>query len=346
MFEIESSNPATVLHVVICTYNRSELLRLALDALSAQTTIGDGRWAVLVVDNNCTDDTQDVVNGFKSHIPGLEIVVEPKQGLTQARRRGFLGTTAPWVAFVDDDCIVASDWVEHALEFVLRRPEASGFNGRNTLDFETGEALPWITPQMFAAKDPGGDEERPHPGNLHGAGLVLRRDAVEASGWLENATAADRTGQSLVSGGDSELSVRVRSAGGPAWFVPQCRLTHRVDEMRLKFWYLMRLNFRLAESGPLTVAMGSENTAAWHQYHRKMLSQGWDRHAARLFRLKPALRTKGPIAGSVTAESGYRGKILAACRGIGVVVGYIKLSVNRRRLSAAIGLASVRSPLA
>jgi len=57
------------LHVVVCTYNRAHLIESTLDSLAEQTAVHDGRWSVLVVDNNCTDNTVAVVERYRDRLP-------------------------------------------------------------------------------------------------------------------------------------------------------------------------------------------------------------------------------------------------------------------------------------
>src|SRR5689334_3328779 len=94
--------------LIICTYNNSVLLDRTLGAIANLHVRSDVTWKVLVVDNNCTDDTQAVVGEHirSGKIPHLAIVSEPRQGLTQARRRGVQHTAGDWIAFVDDDCLL------------------------------------------------------------------------------------------------------------------------------------------------------------------------------------------------------------------------------------------------
>ena len=102
-----------ILAVVICTYDRADELDRALAALAAQRGATDVNWSVLVVDNAGSAATAAVVDRYISAatIPGLRRVVEPEKGLTPARRRGVLETDADWVAFVDDDNLLAPNWI-------------------------------------------------------------------------------------------------------------------------------------------------------------------------------------------------------------------------------------------
>ncbi len=47
--------------MVVCTYNRSDLLKDALAALAEQT-LDPERYEVLLIDNNSADDTAEVAN--------------------------------------------------------------------------------------------------------------------------------------------------------------------------------------------------------------------------------------------------------------------------------------------
>ncbi len=319
-----------LIDVVVCTYNRAHLLVKTLDALAIQGAAHDGSWTVTVIDNNCTDGTVELVNSYMERLPSLRIVAETRQGLTEARQRGFWATDAPWVAFIDDDCVPEPAWISEALAYIAHRPDAAGFNGRNVLHMDDGVERPWIHPEMFAAGGPAEDVETERE-SLHGAGITLRRDAVISSGWLDAPMAPDRRGKSLVSGGDNELAARARAAsdGGGVWFAPGCRLHHTIDESRLGFGYLLRLNYRLAEAGPLLLAMQSPTLKKWHRYTA--------RYTAFKFASLIGLRTDH----LTVPAGGIRSRLLAAARAVGTLAGYTKLAVRPGRLrSDALSIAT------
>src|SRR5436189_3059393 len=108
------------------------MLDATLTALARQQPVAAGAWSCVVVDNNCTDSTAHVVERHctEGAIPGLRSVREPIQGLTPARLRGVRSSAAPWIAFVDDDCILEPDWVAEALSFARTYPDVGAFGGR------------------------------------------------------------------------------------------------------------------------------------------------------------------------------------------------------------------------
>ncbi|MEE8471432.1 MAG: glycosyltransferase family A protein [Dehalococcoidia bacterium] len=88
---------------IICTHNRSDYLRQAIQSLADQT-LPTEQYEVIVVDNGSTDNTRAVVEGF-DHIANLRYVYEPILGLSQARNTGWQNARGEYIAFMDDDAI-------------------------------------------------------------------------------------------------------------------------------------------------------------------------------------------------------------------------------------------------
>ncbi|MDX1419729.1 MAG: glycosyltransferase [Rubricoccaceae bacterium] len=237
------------LAVVICTYNHAALLDGALAALAAQVSPSDARWSALVVDNNCTDDTAAVVARHQASgaIPGLRRVEERRQGLTPARLRGVRESDADWVVFVDDDCRLAPDWVRRAAAVAAAHPDAGAFGGRVVLDWERPPP-DWVRRYGYAFAEQDHGEAPVEVGYLVGAGLAVRRDALDACGWTHRQYLGDRVGRRLVSGGDMEITLRLRGAGYPLWYAPDLVLRHAIPDARTSLPYLLAMQYGLGKS--------------------------------------------------------------------------------------------------
>ncbi|MET0622030.1 MAG: glycosyltransferase [Pyrinomonadaceae bacterium] len=226
--------------LVICTYNNAALLDATLDAVSRQRVPEGVDWQVLVVDNNCTDGTREVLERHGSAGRArLRAVIEPSQGLTPARLRGVKETRGEWVAFVDDDCLLEEDWVEQAARFAAEHAECGAFGGQVIPRWEVTPP-PYVLSRRYAyaCKYHG---ETPHRRPwLAGAGLVVRREALAGCGWLERQYLADRTGDLSVSGGDMEITLRV-GAKYELWYNPACRLRHVIPARRMSREYVRRV---------------------------------------------------------------------------------------------------------
>jgi glycosyltransferase involved in cell wall biosynthesis len=244
------------LDVVICTYNNADMLDAALTALAAQQPIGRAGWNCLVVNNNCTDHTTAVVQKHAATglIPGLRSVHEPEQGLTPARLCGVRSSTSPWIAFVDDDCLLGADWIAQALRFADSHAAIGAFGGRVVLDWAV-EPPPYVRAYGYAfAEQDHGATEKPVP-FLAGAGLVVSRAALLACRWVDGPLLEDRVGARLVSGGDVEIVLRIAGVGYELWYVPQCQLRHQIPARRTTLRYLIDINRGLGVSQALADAL-------------------------------------------------------------------------------------------
>src|ERR1051325_2836189 len=124
------------LSVVICTYNRPELLRLALLSLLKQSP-ANVTYEVVVVDNNSTPATRAVVDEFVQSDARVRYVRETRQGNAYARNTGVVEARAPIVAYLDDDVTVRDNWIE-----IIPRTFKE-----NNVDFIGGKVLPrWEQP--------------------------------------------------------------------------------------------------------------------------------------------------------------------------------------------------------
>jgi glucosyl-dolichyl phosphate glucuronosyltransferase len=253
----------TTLDVVICTYNRAASLDRCLQALGQQRGTDVG-WRVTVVDNNCTDDTAGVVADHvrRGGIPELVRVIEPRQGLTPARQRGVGESTADWVAFVDDDCEVGSEWVAEAGRFATTRPDAGAFGGRVRPVW--GRMPPDHLPRhawLFAAQDLG--EEVREVESLVGAGMVINRRALEEVGWTAEPYLADRTGVGYTSGGDVEICLRLAGEGWKLWYAPALQIDHRIDSFRQSLRAVLGTARGLGAGAELVSLMSSPDPGKW-----------------------------------------------------------------------------------
>lgn len=91
------------LTVVVATCNRSSCLERLLDGF-AECAVPDGlKWEVLVVDNNSTDNTPQVIEAAVAKYPFVRATPEPQQGVSYARNRGAVEAFGRYVFFIDDD---------------------------------------------------------------------------------------------------------------------------------------------------------------------------------------------------------------------------------------------------
>jgi GT2 family glycosyltransferase len=107
-----SSQPFFI-SVVVPTYKRPELLNRCLTALFMQT-MDSSHYEIVVVDDGPTDETKQVVLSWsqKSGPRVRYLANDTRHGPAAARNRGWQAADGDVIAFTDDDCIPAADWLE------------------------------------------------------------------------------------------------------------------------------------------------------------------------------------------------------------------------------------------
>lgn len=99
--------------VIIPTRNRPRQLHECLTSLSRQTCPLDD-FEVLVVDDGSEPPVTDVVTSFGDRLD-VRVIRQMRQGAAAARNSGVLSARADLLAFTDDDCLAAPDWLERLL---------------------------------------------------------------------------------------------------------------------------------------------------------------------------------------------------------------------------------------
>jgi GT2 family glycosyltransferase len=105
--------------VIIPTHNRSDALRLTLAQLSRQQF--DGPWEVIVVNNRCTDDTDELVTRMNFPVP-LRLEHEEVPGAAAARNAGVAVATGEYLLFMDNDILVEPDFVSRHVKTLREHP--------------------------------------------------------------------------------------------------------------------------------------------------------------------------------------------------------------------------------
>jgi glucosyl-dolichyl phosphate glucuronosyltransferase len=129
--------------VIMCTYNRCQCLTKALGSVAASTLPDSVKWEVVVVDNNSSDQTREVVEDFCRRYSGrFRYVFEPQQGLCHARNAGIREAQGDILAFTDDDVTVEPTWLQN-LTAGVNDGQWAGTGGR-TLLAQSFSPPPWL----------------------------------------------------------------------------------------------------------------------------------------------------------------------------------------------------------
>ncbi|MEO0438591.1 MAG: glycosyltransferase [Pseudomonadota bacterium] len=226
--------------VAICTWNRCELLQKTLEAMLALEIPPGTTWNLIVVDNNSSDNTVQVVERFRDRLP-IRYYLEQEQGLSNARNAAINQSDCDFILWTDDDVIVDSKWLVHYCGAFERWPEAAVFGGKVLPWFEVTPPS-WLRENMhalassYALRDLG-DEERAlvEPECPFGANMAFRMDAFDG---LRFDPELGRVKKSLVGGEEVQIISALRHKGKLVIWVPNCSVEHYLPKSRMTLSYV------------------------------------------------------------------------------------------------------------
>lgn len=220
------------LSIVICTHNRPDTLEQLLTILAPQTT--DQPVEIIVVDSASRPDAAGRVGALVEAREGIRLVRLDTPGVSVARNAGVNAARTPWIGFIDDDELPASDWVQKALALIARLPDNCAACGGNVLPVPVKGEMPAIGPKWTAylsTIDHSGEfDQTASPG--FGIGhSVVRTKALEDVGGFD--ASLGRTGTSLLSGEEVLLLRRLEDAGWRIWHSDTLTVSHLIEPERL-----------------------------------------------------------------------------------------------------------------
>jgi glycosyltransferase involved in cell wall biosynthesis len=202
--------------VVIPTRNRNERLRRSLEGLRGQT-VPPERFEVIVVDDGSSDATPQVLE-VERHRDGLDLRVlrrDAPAGPATAREEGWRSARSPLVAFTDDDCVPAPDWLERGLDAARRMPSTI-FQGRTEPDpAERSRMGPFSRTIEVTGPDPG----------FQTCNIFYPREVLEAVDGFDAELFPAPGGE------DADLAWRAIAAGFGTAYCADALVHHAVNEL-------------------------------------------------------------------------------------------------------------------
>lgn len=230
--------------VILPSHNpRPDYLIRVLAALERQTAPLH-QWELLLIDNA----SQPAITLPSSACSGARVIYEGALGLTKARARGFLESRGELLVLVDDDNVLAPDYLTRAIEIASSFPNLGTWSGTVVPEFEDPACRP--PPDLFsylALRQPDHDwwsnDPRHHASTPWGAGLCVRR--VVADAYLRllarqpDRTRLDLIGKKLVYGGDTDIAYAGCNLGLGKGVFQRLKVTHLIPRQRCQLGYLL-----------------------------------------------------------------------------------------------------------
>jgi glycosyltransferase involved in cell wall biosynthesis len=169
------------LSVVVCTYNRKQILPDCLESLVNQRA-NSTLYEVLVINNNSNDNTQQVADEFAGKYSNFKVLFEKKQGLSHARNLGVKEAAAEYIAFIDDDARANEDWIKNALEIIdEKKPDIFGGPAYPLI---SGERPSWYKDE-YGIRGDMGETGWLKKGFIVGTNIFFKKSLLEEYGGFD-----------------------------------------------------------------------------------------------------------------------------------------------------------------
>lgn len=258
--------------IVICTYNREQLLvrclesvaALNLDELQGEEGGGDVSYEILVVDNASTDNTKNVVEKFRG-INNLRYLFEAQQGKSYALNLALREAKGQTVIFADDDiCLEQQTIAEFWSSYQNFGQTCDWFGGCVKLDWQATKAPAWLNHDIqtvldgaLGVHDLGEQSRRYQPNDKHpiGALMMVTRRLVDKVG--EFRTDLGPSGSRRGASDDTDYIIRAQAQGLQGYYVAASKALHYVDPTRLtlkgfyRYGYAKGINAQRADSNKI-----------------------------------------------------------------------------------------------
>ena len=221
--------PSLRASVVLCTRDRAFRLARTLPFWERQL-FEPAAWELLVVDNASADDTALVAERLQRQTT-LQMVVlrQPDGGLCAARNTGWRQARGRVVAFVDDDCYPAENYLALLLE-CFGEADLGFVGGRMPLFDASALPLSVTTRESRLDFAPRSVVEA---GLIHGGNMAFRHDVLHAIGGFDERLGA---GTALRSGGDVDALSMASAAGFAGAYDPRPVVLHDHGRTDARSW--------------------------------------------------------------------------------------------------------------
>ena len=221
--------------IILSTWNNCHRLSKTLNAITQCVVPADIRWQIVVVNNNCTDQTSQIVKNFKQKLP-IAYVEEPRQGLSRAKNAGLKVATGQLLIFTDDDICPSKYWIATYWTAYQRRPEGYYFGGPMDCEYESGipgDEFLAAASYSITGFDWGPTDKILSDGEFFlSANWACPANYVESIGGYNENLGLDPTLGVRRVGEEVDLMERLQETGLQAWYLSRCRVIHFIPEAK------------------------------------------------------------------------------------------------------------------
>lgn len=242
------------LSVLFATHNGARWIERVLDAFVAQGS--PVPWQLVVVDNNSTDGTPEIVARYRDTLP-LTLLHETRMGKNRALNTGLAAVSGELVVLTDDDAPPRPGCLAAWASLIDSYPEYSLIGGRVTAEFDAPpprwiRRLMRVSSAVFAQRDlPTGPVAADE---IFGPNMCVRRRVFDAGMRFDETIGPNGGDANYPMGSETEFCRRAEAAGYRAMFFADAEVGHIVRPHQMTAAYFKTVAFRAGRRDAITDA--------------------------------------------------------------------------------------------
>lgn len=260
----------------ICTHNRPGYVRDCLDGLARQT-VDPHAFEILIVDSGSTGDTPAELAAMVGETANARLIRLERAGVSVARNAGADAATGDYIAYIDDDAIPGTDWIEQIHIAILTLGGVPALLGGRILPLWEAPLPGWWPATLrgvlsiIEAEGRGIYRSRAMPDNLapYGANMVVHIPTMRSVGGFGDGTGRD--GDTLLSDEDVQLAWRLQDAGYVVCYDSRIVVQHQIQAGRLTPDWLLRRMYWQGVSAVATKRLIGGGRSIWWLLPRRIL---------------------------------------------------------------------------
>jgi glycosyltransferase involved in cell wall biosynthesis len=242
--------PSPKISAIVCTYNRYDLLRRAVESLAAQS-LPTSEFEIIVVDNSPDHELSKASSAEYGDFVNLKWVIEQTPGLSNARNVGTRIANGAIISFMDDDAVAASDWLANIIAGFDRFGVRAAVLGGAVKPLWGAPRPKWLHDDLLgyvSVVDWGGSARIANESEwFAGTNISFRRSVLVAMEGFSTSLGRIQSGASLLSNEEIELIGKIKERGGRLIYAPEAMVSHLVEAGRLtQQWFRRRSAWQAA----------------------------------------------------------------------------------------------------
>ncbi len=233
------------LSAVICTYNRYNILPLAIESLLSQS-LPAANLEIIIIDNSPDQSAAQNFAAKYLHHRHLRYIFVPHPGLSAARNEALSRARGSIIAYIDDDAIAAPAWAEALLTTFAAHGEKLGAAGGPARPLWLGPRPAWLTDSLLghlSILDFGQKPKILRPDQkIVGCNMAFDTTLLrETIGGFNPRLGRQGAELALLSNGEPGVLDAVHAAGRLIAYAPDAAVQHAIDPSRLtQSWFRRR----------------------------------------------------------------------------------------------------------